>query len=66
MFNRETTQIDHSEYPKCLKRKTEAELRFIIEDAKLAIQAMPDGHKAGYYADEVHYAGMELRRRETC
>jgi len=38
-------------------------LRFAIQDAQEAIQAMPDGHKADYYADEVHYCAMELARR---
>ena len=57
-------QINHIEYPKRLRRKSDAELRFIIKDAREAMEAMPDGENAGYYADEVCYAGMELARRE--
>lgn len=57
------TNIDHNEYPKRLKKKTVAELRFIIKDAKEAIAANPDGHKAGYYQDEICYCANELARR---
>ena len=56
--------INHTEYPKSLRTKSEAALRYIIADAKAAIEANPEGHKAGYYADEICYAGMELARRE--
>jgi hypothetical protein len=55
--------IDHVNYPKKLKTKSDDELRFIIKDAQEAMKAMPDGPKAGYYADEVNYASMELRKR---
>jgi hypothetical protein len=57
------TNIDHHEYPLKLRTKTHAELLYIIKDASEAIAAMPDGHKAGYYADEISYAGMEIMRR---
>jgi hypothetical protein len=56
-------QIDHSAYQASLKGKSDDQLRFIIKDATEAMRAMPDGPKAGYYADEAHYAGMELSRR---
>jgi len=59
----ETTQIDHAEYQRNVKILSDENLRFCIADAKAAIAAMPDGHKAGYYADEVHYCSMELSRR---
>ena len=59
----ETTQINHSEYQNRIKALTVESLQHIIQDAKAAIAAMPDGHKAGYYADEVHYCSMELNRR---
>jgi hypothetical protein len=55
--------MDHREYPKQLRGKTVEELLFIIKDAKEAMSAMPDGVNAGYYADEVNYASMELRMR---
>ena len=45
---------------KCLPRLA---LDFIVSDAQAAITAMPDGPNAGYYADEVHYAAMEIQKR---
>ena len=56
--------MDHGAYPKALRKKSEAELRYIIKDAGEAVKALPDGVNAGYYADEVLYAATELRRRE--
>ena len=58
-------QIDHAAYQKRLRTKTHAELRFIIRDARAAMVAMPDNPKNGFYADEISYAAMELKRRET-
>lgn len=55
--------MNHAEYQKGLKGKTVAELRFLAKDAREAMEAMPNGENAGYYADEVHYAAMELRSR---
>lgn len=55
--------IDHEKYPKRLRTKTEAELRYIIKDAGQALHSNPEGRKAGYYADEINYASMELHRR---
>jgi len=55
--------MDHTEYPKSLKHKDSAALRYIIHDCRAAIAAMPMGVNAGYYADEIHYCAMELRRR---
>ena len=60
-----TTQIDHNEYQKRVKGKNVAELQYIVADAKKAIIAMPDGHKAGYYADEIHYCLGELNTRKA-
>ena len=57
------TLNDHSNYPASLKTKTLGELRWIIKDATEAMNAYPDGPKAGYYADEVSYAAMERQRR---
>lgn len=55
--------MNHGEYQKRLKKKTESELRFIVKDAGEALRAMPEGVNAGYYQDEIHYAHMELQRR---
>ena len=57
--------INHIEYPKSLKSKSIESLRFIIKDAKEALKANPNSAKAGYYADEICYAGMELKARQT-
>ena len=56
-------QMNHIEYPKRLRTKTDAELRFIIQDAKEAMAAMPDNPNNEYYADEVCYCANELKRR---
>lgn len=56
-------EIDHINYPKSLRRKTVAELKFIIADCQKALEIMPDNPKAGYYADEISYAAAELYRR---
>jgi len=60
----ETTQINHAEYMRKVRGLSEESLMYIIRDAQAAIKAMPDGHKAGYYADEIHYCSMELSRRK--
>lgn len=56
--------MNHAEYCERLHGLPNAALRYIIKDAQEAIDAMPDGPNAGYYADEVNYAGMELKRRQ--
>jgi hypothetical protein len=56
-------QMDHTKYPRSLKRKTIDQLRFIIQDAREASEANPEGENAGYYIDEMHYAYAELQRR---
>jgi hypothetical protein len=54
----------HAEYMKALKSKSISELKHIIRDASEARDAMPDGPNAGFYADEVSYAAMELNSRK--
>ena len=58
-------EIDHKNYPKQLRHKSLTALLFIIKDAKEAIAAMPDNPKAGYYQDEICYAAMEIRNRQS-
>jgi len=58
-------QIDHASYPKALQSKSEYSLKHIIKDCQEAINAMPGGAKAGYYADEINYCVIELHRRKT-
>ena len=57
-------KMDHAKYQAELKNKTIIQLAFIIRDAAEAIRAMPDGENAGFYADEVSYATMELNNRK--
>lgn len=64
MFNADK-KMDHTAYPKKLKSKSVAELRYIIQDATEAANANPQGANCGYYLDEVHYAAAELRRRQV-
>jgi hypothetical protein len=56
--------MNHKEYPKQLRNETEESLRFIIQDAKDSIKAFPANPNNGFYEDEIHYAAMELKRRE--
>ena len=55
--------MDHGAYQAKVKKMSVPELMWTIKDAKEAMDANPTGKKAGYYADEVHYCAMELRRR---
>lgn len=59
-----SVQIDHGEYPKYAESLSDEALRYTIKDAAEAMNANPEGEKAGYYADEIHYAAMELKARE--
>ena len=56
-------QINHSEVIAKFSRYSREELNFVITDAHDAIEANPDNGKASYYADEIHYAAAEIRRR---
>lgn len=56
--------MNHTEYPKRLKTKSEAELLYIIKDAKEALAAMPESDNADYYQDEICYCVNELNRRK--
>jgi hypothetical protein len=57
--------MNHTEYQKSLKSKSYASLQYIAKDAYEAMLAMPHGSKAGYYADEVNYATMEMAARNA-
>lgn len=59
----EAVQIDHSKYQKKVRKMTDASLKFVIKDCKEALEANPEGPKAGYYTDEIHYCAGELHRR---
>jgi len=55
--------MNHIEYPKQCRRRSDAELRFTITDCQTALRAMPDNPNAGYYLDEINYCAHELARR---
>jgi hypothetical protein len=57
-------QIDHRAYQTKCKRLSSDSLRYIINDCQEALAANPEGHKAGYYADEINYCSMELSARK--
>lgn len=57
--------MNHTAYQKSLKKKDEPSLRFIIKDAREAMEANPENPNNGYYQDEIHYAAAELRRRQS-
>ena len=56
--------MDHTAYPKSLKLKSVAALKYIIRDCQEAIAANPDNPKNGVYSDEICYCGMELKKRK--
>ena len=56
--------MDHTNYPKQLRTKSIDTLFFIINDCREAIEAMPDNPKNSFYADEICYCGMEIKRRK--
>jgi hypothetical protein len=55
--------MNHIEYPKQCRRRSDAELRFTITGCQTAPRAMPDNPNAGYYQDEICYCADELARR---
>ena len=56
-------RMDHNEYPKSLRSKSEAMLRYIIKDAQAAIAANPENPNCNYYADEINYCASEIYSR---
>jgi len=56
-------KMNHAEYQAKLRSMDENAIRFILKDAKEAIESNPNGPNAGYYQDEISYAAMELKKR---
>jgi|TARA_X000001316_G_scaffold3374_1_gene661 hypothetical protein len=54
----------HSDYIRNCKKRSVDSLRYVIEDCRQAMIAMPDNPKAGQYQDEIIYCFAELKRRE--
>ena len=59
------TLIDFDEYEKRARKMSFESLKYAIRDCRKAIEAMPEGHKAGYYMDEAHIYTAELNRRKS-
>ena len=57
--------MNHTAYMKKVKSLSTESLKFIIQDCKEAITALPDNPKNGYYMDEIHYCAMELIARKN-
>jgi len=58
--------MNHSEYIKKTKKMSIDSLKFVIADCKTVIDAQSSFNpNCGYYADEICYCGMELKRREN-
>lgn len=57
----------HTKTMKAFKSKTVSELKYIIKDCREALDICDtlSTEKAGQYADEIHYASMELKAREA-
>ena len=55
--------MNHAEFQKKIRSFEYSSLMYIIKDCKEAIAAQPEGHKAGDYADQIHYCHMEIMRR---
>lgn len=58
-------KMDHAAYQKRCRKLDDAALEFTIKDAKEAVAANPHNPNNGYYADEICYAAMDLRRRKN-
>lgn len=58
-----TTPLDFAKCEARARKMSKPALQWSINDCKEAIAAMPDGHKAGYYMDEIHVYAAELKRR---
>ena len=66
-MNATYTQHDgkwHSEYMAKVKTMSTDSLRYVIEDCRDAIEAMPENPKCQQYMDEIHYCATELRIRD--
>ena len=50
----------HSDYIRDCKKRSTHSLRYVIEDCRQALAAMPDNPKAGQYQDEILYCFSEL------
>ncbi len=56
--------MNHAAYQRKARSMDVAALMFTIKDCQEAIAANPANPNNGYYADEICYCSMELRRRQ--
>jgi hypothetical protein len=59
----ENVHIDHERSSVMVRYLSMEALEYTILDCQRAIEAMPDGHKVGYYQDEINYCVAEKHRR---
>lgn len=55
--------MDHKRYQEICRKRSEAALRFAIKDCQEVLRVNPGCLNAGFYADEISYCLMELKRR---
>lgn len=55
--------MNHNAYQQKTRTMSAESLRYVIRDCQEAMRANPENPNNSYYADEVCYCGMELRRR---
>ena len=53
----------HSEYMAMVKTMPTDSLRYVIQDCRNAIEALPENPKCEQYMDEIYYCATELRIR---
>lgn len=58
-----TKVMDHAFYQKKVRTMESSSLKYVIQDCKAVLEAWPEHPNGGYYADEIHYCAMELKRR---
>lgn len=61
-WNENEKTTNHVEATKYVAGLTFEEAEYVRRDCLAAMAAMPNGHKAGHYADIAAYCGMKLNR----
>ena len=64
-WNEHTGTTDHTALMREVSEMDDAALIYVATDCRAAIEAMPEGRKAGHYMDTIHYIAMERRRRRN-
>ncbi len=57
-------KIDDKKYPKCLRKKTIAELRTIIKDCNSALATNPNNPTTEHCQGKINYCIREINRRK--